>query len=161
MSGEPPTETPEDQTAETSEQRHRGHSVYEASDFQEGLPATEKTSDRILTLLMHAKHAREMLAMTADEQRAHAIKGLDALFPGVARHVKRAEVFAYPTAVAYWPIELKRSRFDADARALREPEGGIYIGGDTTEDSHSEGAVQAGIRMANQIIAKKHELLAR
>ncbi|HYE17899.1 MAG TPA: NAD(P)/FAD-dependent oxidoreductase [Tepidisphaeraceae bacterium] len=136
-------------------------SVYEASDFQEGLPATERTTDRILTLLMHANHARAMLNMTADEQRAHAVKSLDALFPGVAKHVKRAEVFAYPTAVAYWPLSLKRSRFDADARALRQPENGIHIGGDTTEDSHSEGAVQAGIRMANQLIAKKRELLAR
>jgi monoamine oxidase len=133
-------------------------SVYEASDFQDTLQATKKSPDRILTLLMHAKYARDMLKMSADEMRAHAVKSLDALFPGVAKHVKRAEIFVYPTAVAYWPVALKRSRFDADAVELRKAEGNIYIGGDTTEDSHSEGAVQAGIRMAEQLIARKAEL---
>jgi monoamine oxidase len=134
-------------------------SIYEASDFQDTLQATKRSPDRILTLLMHARFARDMLKLSADEMREHAVKSLDAIFPGVARHVKRAEIFVYPTAVAYWPVALKRSRFDADAVELRRPEGNIYIGGDTTEDSHSEGAVQAGMRMAAQLIARKAELL--
>jgi monoamine oxidase len=65
--------------------------------------------------------------------------------------VKLAEIFSYPTAVAYWPLSLGRSRFDDLAATLRKPEGGIWIGGDTTENSHSEGAVQAAQRMAAQI----------
>ncbi|MGH8608260.1 MAG: hypothetical protein ACREX9_12835, partial [Gammaproteobacteria bacterium] len=34
----------------------------------------------------------------------------------------------------------------------------LYIGGDTTEDSHSEGAVVAALRMARQIIERRAEL---
>ena len=66
-------------------------------------------------------------------------------------------MFPYPTAVAYWPVAAKRSRFDALAIALRKPQGRVLIGGDTTENSHSEGAVIAGQRMARQAA----ELLGR
>jgi len=48
---------------------------------------------------------------------------------------------------------LGRSRFDDLAATLRTPEGGIWIGGDTTENSHSEGSVQAALRMAAQVAA--------
>ncbi len=94
-----------------------------------------------------------MLGMNADDMRAHAIRSLDALFPGIGREVKLAEIFPYPTAVAYWPLSLGRSRFDDLAAALRTPEGNVWIGGDTTENSHSEGSVQAAQRMAAQVIA--------
>ena len=67
----------------------------------------------------------------------------------------------YPTSVAYWPVREGRSRFDALARELRRPQGRIWIGGDTTENSHSEGAVQAALRMAGQLIARKAEVLGR
>jgi monoamine oxidase len=124
-------------------------SVYEATAFQ----AHGAAADRYLTLLVHARFAHQMLGMNADDMRAHAIRSLDALFPGVAAHVKLAEIFPYPTAVAYWPLSLRRSRFDDLAASLRTPEGGIWIGGDTTENSHSEGAVQAAQRMAAQVVA--------
>ena len=124
-------------------------SVYEATVFQ----AHSSTADRYLTLLVHARFAHQMLGMNADDMRAHSIRSLDALFPGIAPHVELAEIFAYPTAVAYWPLSLGRSRFDDLAETLRTPEGGIWIGGDTTENSHSEGAVQAAQRMAAQVVA--------
>jgi monoamine oxidase len=124
-------------------------SVYEATVFQ----AHGATADRYLTLLVHARFAQQMLAMNADDMRTHAIRSLDALFPGIAPHVELAEIFPYPTAVAYWPLSLGRSRFDDLAATLRTPEGGIWIGGDTTENSHSEGAVQAAYRMAAQVAA--------
>jgi len=88
------------------------------------------------------------------------VKSLEALFPGIAQHVKLVELFVYPTAVAYWPLELGRSRYDALAQELRRPQGRVWIGGDTTENSHSEGAVQAAQRMAREIVARKAELLA-
>jgi monoamine oxidase len=94
-----------------------------------------------------------MLSMNADGMREHAVRSLDAILPGIATHVKLVEIFPYPTAVAYWPLSLGRSRFDDLAQALRTPEGNIWIGGDTTENSHSEGAVQAAYRMAAQIVA--------
>lgn len=122
-------------------------SVYEATGFQ----AVRPDADRYLTMLIHARFAHQMLKMNADEMRAHAIASLDAIFPGIAPHVKLAEIFPYPTAVAYWPLSLGRSRFDDLAATLRTPEGNIWIGGDTTENSHSEGAVQAAQRMAAQV----------
>jgi monoamine oxidase len=124
-------------------------SVYEATGFQTHGAA----ADRYLTMLIHARFAHQMLSMNADDMRAHAIRSLDAIFPGIAPHVKLAEIFAYPTAVAYWPLALGRSRFDDLAAALRTAQDGIWIGGDTTENSHSEGAVQAALRMASQVVA--------
>jgi monoamine oxidase len=53
--------------------------------------------------------------------------------------------------VAYWPQHRGRSRFDALAAALRAPHGRVLIGGDSTDSSHSDGAVRAGLRMAAQI----------
>ena len=128
-------------------------SIYDATDFQKAGGA-----DRYLTLLVHARFARDMLGMSADEMRAHAVRSLDALFPGAGAHVRLVELFVYPTAVAYWPLELGRSRYDALAAELRRPEGALWIGGDTTENSHSEGAVQAALRMAKEIVARKPAL---
>ena len=52
--------------------------------------------------------------------------------------------------MASWPLALGRSRFDGLAAALRRPHGSgnVLVGGDTTETSHSDGAVRAGLRMA-------------
>ena len=129
-------------------------SIYDATDFQPAGPS----ADRYLTLLVHARFARQMLGMHADAMREHAVRSLDALFPGVAPHVRFVELFVYPTAVAYWPLELGRSRYDDLADELRRPEGAVWIGGDTTENSHSEGSVQAALRMAKELIARKAEL---
>ncbi|MET0556353.1 MAG: NAD(P)/FAD-dependent oxidoreductase [Vicinamibacteria bacterium] len=131
-------------------------SIYEATAFQ----ANEPGADRYLTMLVHARFAHAMLGQSADGMRAHAVKSLDAIFPGIARHVKLVELFVYPTAVAWWPLALGRSRYDALAQELRRPQGRVWIGGDTTENSHSEGAVQAAQRMAREIAARQAELLA-
>jgi monoamine oxidase len=129
-------------------------SIYEATAFQQSDPG----ADRYLTMLVHARYAQAMLGMSADGMREHAVKSLDALFPGIAKHVELVELFVYPTAVAYWPLELGRSRYDELARDLRRPQGRVWIGGDTTENSHSEGAVQAAQRMARELIALKDQL---
>jgi monoamine oxidase len=127
-------------------------SIYDAGEFQH----QGAGSDRCLTLLIHARFAQQMLGMNADQMREHAVHSLEALFPGVASHVRLAEIFVYPSAVAYWPVALGRSRFDELAEALRRPEGdALWIGGDTTEGSHSEGAVQAALRIAGELIARK------
>lgn len=134
--------------------------IYEATDYQQDNRSPGASKDKILTLLIQGQFARPMLAMSNNEMREFSSKSLNAIFPGIAQHIKRAEIFAYPTAVAYWPFSLHRSRFDADSQELRRPEAGtIYLGGDTTEDSHSEGAVRAGFRMADQLIDRKKELV--
>jgi monoamine oxidase len=126
-------------------------SVYDATDLQDA--PTDR--DRILTLLLHARFARAMIGLSADEIRQRAAASLDALFPGVQQQVKFAEVFVYPEAVAYWPLKLGRSRFDALADKLREPQGRLYLGGDMTENSHSEGAVLAAFRMSKAIAERE------
>jgi monoamine oxidase len=60
-------------------------------------------------------------------------------------------VVDHPHAVAHWPHAGGRSRFDALAAALRAPHGRVLIGGDTTECSHSHGAITAGLRMAGTV----------
>jgi len=112
----------------------------------------------VLTLLLHALYARDLMNKPADEIRERAIDALEALFPGARGYVKSAETFVYPQAVAYWPLEQERSRFDDLANELRKPQGRLYIGGDTTEDSHSEGAVVAALRISKDIVRRRAEL---
>jgi monoamine oxidase len=130
-------------------------SIYDVTDLQEAGGAEK---EGVLTLLLHARFARELADRSADEIREKSADALDALFPGVRRFIRSAEIFVYPQAVAYWPLELGRSRFDALANELRRPDGRLYIGGDTTEDSHSEGAVVAAQRIAKDIVRRRAEL---
>jgi monoamine oxidase len=126
-------------------------SIYDATDLQDVAP----DRDRILTLLLHARFSRDLVGHSADEIRQRSAQSLDALFPGVAQHIKFAEIFVYPEAVAYWPLDLGRSRFDPLANKLREPQGRLYIGGDMTENSHSEGAVLAAFRISKAIAERE------
>lgn len=130
-------------------------SIYDVGDLH-GEGGAEK--EGILTLLLHARFARDLIGKNVDEIRAKSIEALDALFPGAGADVRSAEIFVYPQAVAYWPLDLGRSRFDDLANELRKPQGRLYIGGDTTEDSHSEGAIVAALRMSKDIVRRKAEL---
>lgn len=130
-------------------------SIYDVTDLQSG---DDAGAERVLTLLLHARFARELMNERHDVIRERTAEALDALFPGVRPHLRSAEIFVYPQAVAYWPVEEGRSRFDDLANALRRPHGRIYIGGDTTEDSHSEGATVAALRMARQILERRAEM---
>lgn len=131
-------------------------SIYDVTDLQHADGGVEK--DGVLTLLLHARFARELMNKPADEIRERTIDALEALFPGARGYVKSAEIFVYPQAVAYWPLELGRSRFDDLANDLRRPQGRLYIGGDTTEDSHSEGAVVSALRISKDIVRRRAEL---
>jgi monoamine oxidase len=133
---------------------HAG-SIYDVTDLQD--PAGPE-KDGVLTLLLHARFARDLMNEPVDEIRERSAEALDELFPGVRSFIKSAEIFVYPQAVAYWPLELGRSRFDELANALRRPQGRVYIGGDTTEDSHSEGAVVAALRISKDIVKRRAEL---
>ncbi len=134
-------------------------SIYDVTDLQSA-DAEGAGSERegVLTLLLHARFARALMNQPADEIREKCADALEALFPGIRPYLRDAEIFVYPQAVAYWPLELGRSRFDDLANELRRPQGRLYIGGDTTEDSHSEGAVVAALRISKAIIARRAEL---
>ena len=124
--------------------------------------------DHVLTMLVHGRSARachgrphdhivrrtisELERLDATDDRRHRRR--IPLLQDLRASVTSALVVAHPRAVAYWPHALGRSRFDALAASLREPHGRILIGGDTTETSHSDGAVRAGQRMANTIAGR-------
>lgn len=127
-------------------------SIYEASSEQRPC-AGDDPGPRLFTLLLHARFARDVMHLPHDEIRQRVYAAMDELFPGISAHFIDASIFSYPRAVAYWPLADGRSRFDALALALRRPiESRLWIGGDTTENAHSEGAVQAGERMAREVL---------
>ncbi len=121
--------------------------IYDATEFQEVEPQELTT----MTLLAQGRFAAPLLALTPAQADLRARAAMELLFPGFSRHTLDAATYIYPTAVAYWPVARGRSRFDTLAATLRRPEGRVYIGGDTTENSHSEGAVQAANRIAQAI----------
>lgn len=132
-------------------------------------PGTGQPSgaDLVMTLLVHGRHAGALNGLPPDEIARRALAGLDrlrvrttptgapaGLLSDVSRFVTDVRVFDYPRAVAYWPIAVRRSRFDALAAALRAPHGRVLVGGDTTDSSHSDGAVRAALRMSAVIEAR-------
>jgi monoamine oxidase len=134
-------------------------SIYEASagDRPCGDDEVDAEAPRLFTLLLHARFARDVMYLPHDEVRERVYAAMDSLFPGISRHFLDAAVFPYPRAVAYWPLDEGRSRFDALALHLRRPVGRLWIGGDTTENAHSEGAIQAAERMAREVLAARRK----
>ncbi len=128
-------------------------SIYNVTDFGTAKPGQILT----ITNLVHAGYSRDLMKDTASspDQKAEVAKrsaaAIEALFPGFSSHIKETFTFLYPTGIAYWPFAEGRSRFDALAEHLRKPQGRLFIGGDTTENSHSEGAVEAALRMSGKI----------
>jgi monoamine oxidase len=117
--------------------------------------------DLTLTLLLHGKLAKQLIdskphssdSAIEDHTRVH----MEKLFPGISRFIDDIEIFTFPNAVAYWPIREGRSRFDHLANVLRQPFGvydtnQIYIAGDTTFGSHSEGAGYSALTIAKRLI---------
>lgn len=118
----------------------------------------EADQDLLLTLLVHAQHARNLCGRSAPEIALRTVQSLDALsaplplWPGLGDLVTESRVFAYPNAVAYWPVKRGRSRYDALAAALRRPQGRVHLASDTLESSHSDGAIRSGHRVARTLI---------
>ncbi len=108
-------------------------------------------ADLTMTVLIHGRHARALNGLAPHEIARRALEGLDTQLRDISRFVTDVRVFDYPRAVAYWPLARRRSRFDALAAALRSPHGRVLVGGDTTESSHSDGAVRSGLRMAGLV----------
>ncbi len=123
--------------------------IYNSTDFEKQL---SKDQDLILTILIHGDKAVKWSSLSSQEILDKTGEQLQCLFPGFCTYITSSQINVYPQAVAYWPLDQKRSRFDALAQKLREPFGRIQIGGDTTENSHSEGAAIAALRMAQVII---------
>lgn len=93
-----------------------------------------------LTILLHGKTSKDLVYLGDASIEEFVVTRLSNLFPNIQSYIITIEIFTFPNAVAYWPLEWKRSRFDSYAQKLRQPTNGVYIAGDTTFGSHSEGA---------------------
>jgi monoamine oxidase len=148
--------------------------VYALGDPADGRDQTDGRDepdgrDEVVTMLIPSAPARALTGRPSQQIAARAIRSLDQLVArtpggsagrlcaGIAGAVTDVRVVDHPRAVAYWPQRCGRSRFDALAAALRAPHGRVLIGGDSTDSSHSDGAVRAAQRMAATILAGSPE----
>lgn len=120
----------------------------------------ENTPDRpgggytALNLLVTGDHAEAYNARTGsvDDVRKAIGEALERQFKGITPHVKYMSFVRYhPRAIASWP--LGRSRFDGLSDELRKPQGRLYLAGDFTEGTHSDGAAWSAARVVRQICA--------
>ncbi|MEB3236025.1 MAG: FAD-dependent oxidoreductase [Candidatus Sericytochromatia bacterium] len=110
----------------------------------------------MLNLLVTGDDAERFNARTGslDDVRTEIAKALEKMWPGIGKDVRYMNFVRYhPRAIASWPVG--RSRFDALSRAVREPQGRLYLAGDFTEGSHSDGAAWSAIRVVRQICARE------
>jgi monoamine oxidase len=115
----------------------------------DGNPA-KKGNINILSLLVHGDSAEKFNLMPLDLVRKEILAGLDKLWPGVSKEVQDIEFYRFhPRAIASWPVG--RSRFDELSNEIRKPENHLYLAGDFTESSHSDGAFISAARVVKQI----------
>ena len=110
-----------------------------------------------MTVLIGGAQAKAWSKLSKPEILKLTAVRMNLLFPHFSDYITQQRVDVYPTAIAYWPFAQHRSRFDTLALQLRQPFGRIQIGGDTTEDSHSEGASRAALRMSDYLIQQIHK----
>ena len=106
----------------------------------------------VFSLLVHGAAAAAFHMIPREVKVREILTALDKLWPGLSGHVRSSQVFSYhPAALPVWPPG--RSPLDPGARALREPELGLYLAGDYTLGAHSSDAVESGQRVAARIAA--------
>ncbi|MEB3283924.1 MAG: FAD-dependent oxidoreductase [Candidatus Sericytochromatia bacterium] len=112
-------------------------------------PASKFTA---LNLLITGEYGEQFNARTGtiDAARQEVTRALEKQWPGIARSIKYMNFVRYhPRAIASWPVG--RSRFDALSETLRKPQDRLYLAGDFTEGTHSDGAAISAIRTVRQI----------
>jgi len=86
-----------------------------------------------------------------DKARAQIVAGLDKMWPGIKDEIEDVEFYRYhPRAIAAWPVG--RSRFDDLSNEIRRSENHVYLAGDFTESSHSDGAFISAHRAVKSIL---------
>jgi monoamine oxidase len=109
---------------------------------------------KILSLLVHGDTAESFNMIPLDGVRKQITDGLDKLWPGIKNEIQTMEFYRYhPRAIASWPVE--RSRFDDLSNEIRRPENHVYLAGDFTESSHSDGAFISAHRVVQAILASR------
>lgn len=106
---------------------------------------------RILSLLIGGDRAERLNFTPLDKAREEIKTAFDKLWPGLSANIVDMEFYRYhPRAIAAWPVG--RSRFDQMSDEIRVPENNVYLAGDHTESSHSDGAVNSAVRVVSQIM---------
>ena len=106
---------------------------------------------RILSLLIGGDRAERLNFTPLDRAREEIKAAFDKLWPGLSATIVDMEFYRYhPRAIAAWPVG--RSRFDQMSDDIRTPENNVYLAGDHTESSHSDGAVNSAVRVVSQIM---------
>jgi len=114
---------------------------------------------RVITLLVHGDWAEKLNHFSMDQVRTEIFDGLEKFWPGFTKEILDAEFYPYADgAIASWPVG--RSRFDSLSNEIRRPEHGIYLAGDFTETSHSDGAFISAERVSSQIIHESQRMEA-
>jgi monoamine oxidase len=107
---------------------------------------------KILSLLIYGDTAEAFNLAPLDQARDQITAGLDKLWPGIATEIQNIEFYRYhPRAIAAWPVG--RSRFDELSEEIRRPENNLFLAGDFTESSHSDGAFISAHRCVEAILA--------
>ncbi|MEY4631292.1 MAG: hypothetical protein RIQ81_1412 [Pseudomonadota bacterium] len=120
--------------------------IYDGNPDQAG----DKNSLRVLSLLIGGDRAERLNFTPLDQARAEIKAAFDKLWPGFSAGIVDMEFYRYhPRAIASWPVG--RSRFDQQSDEIRKPENRVYLAGDHTESSHSDGAVNSAVRAVAQI----------
>ncbi|MEB3223022.1 MAG: NAD(P)/FAD-dependent oxidoreductase [Candidatus Sericytochromatia bacterium] len=122
--------------------------------YGENTPERPGGSHTVLNLLVTGDHAEAFNARTGsvDDARKVIAAALEAQFKGITPYVRYMNFVRYhPRAIASWPVG--RSRFDALSEELRKPQGRLYLAGDFTEGTHSDGAAWSAARVVRQICA--------
>ena len=113
---------------------------------------------KVLSLLVHGARAEAFNFMPVDMAKKQITAKLEAIWPGLAAKVQNVEFYSYhPRAIAAWPPG--RSRFDDLSQEVRRPENGLYLAGDFTETSHSDGAFLSALRVTKQILRAEGKAL--
>ncbi len=115
--------------------------------------ADQKAKTKVLSLLITGDHAESYNLMPLDLVRSIIESKMDKLWPGIGKEIKGIEFYRYhPRAIAAWPVG--RSRYDDLSEEIRTPANNVYLGGDFTMTSHSDGAFLSAKRITDDIVKK-------
>jgi monoamine oxidase len=107
----------------------------------------------VFSLLIHGGWAQAFHMQPHEAKVREVVADLERLWPGFAGHVRSSHVYTYhPGAIAVFGPG--RSPLDAAAQRLREPDRGVYLVGDWTIGTHSDGAARSALDAAARIAAE-------
>lgn len=104
----------------------------------------------VFGLLVYGKPARRLHMKTTREVEQMAVPELERIWPGFGKVLRATYVYSYhPGAIPVWPVG--RSPIDDHAKALFQPEHGLFLAGDYLISAHSDGAVRSGLCVSERV----------